>query len=227
MTTEPSTLEMRSSRPLGHYSIEWGFAAEPKSRFVPQIRQVHGVTVSQFKGISDSVPEADAIQTRLCNTEIHVSTADCLPVLLAAEDPKTGEPVLAAIHSGWRGAAQGIVPKVLEQWPAPLSETRAMLGPCILPCHFEVRDDFIDVFLAADGRASDFVIRRDRQMFFDLSGYVRLVQLAPLAPENVSTEFNFCTFCHQPPLPSFRRNKGTDPQLRAWIRAVPGRATDD
>jgi YfiH family protein len=68
-----------------------------------------------------------------------IRTADCLPILVAAE--LFGEPVaVAAIHAGWRGLVAGVIETALARLEqlAPAARLRAALGPAIGPCCFEI-----------------------------------------------------------------------------------------
>ncbi len=88
--------------------------------------------------------EADAIFTSHPNQVCLVSTADCLPVLLTNRQGTT----VAAIHAGWRGLANGIIPKTIQTLNLPGSDLFAWLGPAISqPCYevgHEVREQFLD-----------------------------------------------------------------------------------
>lgn len=85
----------------------------------------------------------DGIVTRVPDRPLAVQVADCVPVLLAGPD------VVAAVHAGRRGVAVGVVPAALasiaELGIAPTA-LRAVVGPAIGPCCYEVppgmRDDF-------------------------------------------------------------------------------------
>ena len=57
-----------------------------------------------------SILETDGLYTTDPNTLIGVFTADCLGILMA--DPSV--PVIAAVHSGWKGTAQAITIQMLE-----------------------------------------------------------------------------------------------------------------
>ena len=56
------------------------------------------------------VKETDALITNLKNVPLVIQTADCLPVILYCKETKS----MAAIHSGWRGTVQKIIPKTIE-----------------------------------------------------------------------------------------------------------------
>ena len=74
-----------------------------------------------------------------------VKTADCVPLLLI--DPDTRH--YAALHAGWRGTAQGILPRLLSSWKkqgSSLSGVRMELGPHIRACCYEVGQDCLDQF---------------------------------------------------------------------------------
>jgi copper oxidase (laccase) domain-containing protein len=65
------------------------------------LRQVHGTAVAVEPGVvarDADAPEADAAVTRTPGTVLAILTADCLPVVFAADD---GAEVGAA-HAGWR-----------------------------------------------------------------------------------------------------------------------------
>jgi YfiH family protein len=79
---------------------------------VYRVKQVHGDRFLNPQEIVDSeTAEADGIITDSPGQAIWVASADCTPVLIG--DRSTGRAV--AIHSGWRGTAQGIVPKAVKQ----------------------------------------------------------------------------------------------------------------
>ena len=113
-------------------------------------KQTHTATV---KVISDSflsasledqkkyLFETDALITGLSGICVAVKTADCVPVLLF--DPT--QKVVAAIHAGWRGTAQGIVSETIrimvEEFGSNPSELVAGIGPSISPEVYEVGED--------------------------------------------------------------------------------------
>ena len=111
--------------------------------------QVHGVRVREVddgqRGRGATSPQTvlagtDGLLTRAPDLPLMVSTADCVPVFLAAEG-SDGRPAIALVHAGWRGMLAG----VLISAAAALSRlgrlTTAVVGPSIGPCCFEVGDD--------------------------------------------------------------------------------------
>lgn len=96
---------------------------------------------------------ADASYTNLTNKICVVLTADCLPVLVCAKDGS----VVAAIHAGWRGLADGIiettVSTLLHFGKCRPENLLVWLGPAIGPAAFEVGDDVRDAFLRHTSRA--------------------------------------------------------------------------
>lgn len=114
----------------------------------PDKRQVHGtrgVTIVQPR---QPVGDADAFHTALPGVPVSVITADCVPLLLARRDGRR----VAAIHAGWRGLADGIVPQVLAQLEAGADWTAAV-GPTICAACYEVSAELADTFAARFGAA--------------------------------------------------------------------------
>lgn len=96
-------------------------------------------------------------QARLC---IGVSTADCVPVLLADKDQR----VVAAIHAGWRGTQAGIAANAVETmcrtFNLRAADLRAVIGPSISMQAFEVGQEVYDAFAATGQFPMSQIARR-------------------------------------------------------------------
>ena len=92
----------------------------------------------------DQAEDCDALITDEPGTALCCFSADCTPILLY--DPV--HRAIAAIHSGWRGTALGIVQKTVEAMGCAFGTSpahlRAAIGPCISQCCFET-DYAIDI----------------------------------------------------------------------------------
>jgi YfiH family protein len=102
------------------------------------MRQVHGTAVSLVTSEPDADPaDCDGIVTAEPGVGLAVLVADCVPIL--AGDPAAG--VIAAVHAGRRGAADGIALRMLERMAglgaAPGGIT-VVLGPAICGACYEV-----------------------------------------------------------------------------------------
>jgi YfiH family protein len=125
----------------------------PRERFLYG-RQVHGSTVrraTEPPGPARPPVEEDGQATALTGHPALVFTADCTPLLLAADG------AVAAIHAGWRGVAAGIV----EEAVAALREVggtgpvTALMGPAARGCCYEVGEEVHAHFAAYDARRGE------------------------------------------------------------------------
>lgn len=100
------------------------------------LNQTHSNNVIKAK---DHAPEvsADGILSQDENTVLAILTADCLPIL--AYHPLRGS--IGACHAGWRGLANGILPKLIRKMGEPLDQIEIWIGPGIGPNQFEVHTD--------------------------------------------------------------------------------------
>ncbi len=105
------------------------------------LSQIHGNMVIDASGLhahSTQSVEADACYSKQKGVVAAVLTADCLPILVASLDGR----MVAAIHAGWRGLANGVIENTIqalrEQGAGELS---TWLGPAIGPNAFEVGQD--------------------------------------------------------------------------------------
>lgn len=136
-----------------HVGDEPDSVAENRRRFQadcalpsePQwLRQVHGTRVV-IAARTPAHTEADAIITREPDLVCAVLTADCLPVVLTADDGTE----IAAAHAGWRGLCAGILEKTVAAMSATPERLLAWFGPAISQPAFEVgsevREQFLDM----------------------------------------------------------------------------------
>jgi YfiH family protein len=104
---------------------------------------------------------ADAAVTRRPGRICVILTADCLPVLLAAE---SGDRVGAA-HAGWRGLAGGVIEAAVSALRTPPRQVLAWLGPAIGPGHFEVGAEVRAGLLEGDPAAESAFVANSRGRF--------------------------------------------------------------
>ncbi|MGV0026011.1 peptidoglycan editing factor PgeF [Phormidesmis priestleyi] len=99
-----------------------------------RVQQVHGNRVLAPSEMPDFSAEnllaGDGLITDQANQAVWICSADCTPVLIA--DAKTGN--VSAIHAGWRGTSQKIVPLAVARLCAQgsqLPDLRIAMGPAI------------------------------------------------------------------------------------------------
>ena len=112
------------------------------------LSQVHGTAVADLDAAELKSP-ADAAIARRAGKVCAILTADCLPVVIAAD---SGEGVAAA-HAGWRGLAAGVLEATVHALGTSPGRLLVWLGPAIGPEHFEVGAEVRDAFLRSDSEA--------------------------------------------------------------------------
>ena len=153
----------------------------------------------------DEAPKADAIVTATQGLGAAVSIADCGPVLFADPDAR----VVAAAHSGWKGAIGGVLEStvaLMEAQGAKRERIRAVIGPLIRQPSYEVGDDFIARFLDADRAFARFFARAERpgHALFDLPGFIAM-RLAQAGIEHIE-DLGLDTYGDDARFFSFRRS---------------------
>ena len=114
------------------------------------LNQIHSTIVSIPAQRSDMTGQpivADAIISITPNEVLTIMTADCLPVLFAANDGS----IIGAAHAGWKGLCAGIlentVAAMLSSRPhLKSSDLHAYMGPAIGPKCYEVGEDVYSAF---------------------------------------------------------------------------------
>lgn len=138
------------------------------------VHQVHSPTVVYVEQPweQDQRPHADAMVTDRPGILLGVLTADCAPVLFS--DKKAG--VVAAAHSGWRGAFGGVneaTIEAMEQLGARRERISAAVGPSVEQKSYEVDEAFRERFIDQDqANGRFFVAGPAGKPHFDLTGYI-------------------------------------------------------
>ena len=108
--------------------------------------QVHGDKVLQLTAANHpknggTLGQGDGIITHETGVPLMVLVADCLPVIFYDPTHKA----IGLAHAGWRGTVSHVAAKTLlamgEAYGTRPEEVRAVLGPCIGACCYEVGQD--------------------------------------------------------------------------------------
>ena len=161
-------------------------------------QQVHSNNVK----IIDKVKfykETDGLLSLSGNLGIGILVADCVPVFLYGIKSNH----CALIHSGWRGSANLIttngINKLIDLGNYP-SEIKAVLGPSIGKCCFEIGSDVAQYFSKENlfsEKGSKFKLDLKNEIFSEL------INLG-LAMKNIYLDTH-CTFCDKEKFFSYRR----------------------
>lgn len=177
--------------------------APDEARRVARVHQVHGGRVVAACPSGGPSGDADALWTEEPGLAVSVITADCVPVLLAAQDG----PAVAAVHAGWRSIVAGVVPEAVEtlrrQTGTEPSHLHAWVGPSIGVCCYEVSDEVARQ--VADAAGTDDVVTTPPggRPHLDLVGAVARQLAAVGVPD--PTVVVRCTRCDSHRLWSYRR----------------------
>ena len=198
----------------------FGCAAGFEPEKVISLPQIHSATIiradAQMAGegyFKDAHTSCDGYVTSEKGVVLGVKTADCVPIVLEAEDEKGEIIAVSALHAGWRGTVAGIaaegVKKLVEMGAEP-KRIRAAIGPAIGSCCFEIGQDVVDEMNARQ-QMTDVemnAIPRNGRLYADLKSINReFLVSCGLDIENIDV-CGECTFCLEDKYYSHRRMKG-------------------
>ena len=147
--------------------------------------QTHSSNVAFADGSKRYFADTDGFVTSVPGVFVAVKTADCQPVLFA--DPVNR--VVGACHAGWRGTMKGIAAKTVSLMIKNGAEAKNIIaaqGPCIKPCCFLVKDDFVSEFKKNSPNLLRFVAETNGAYHANISGMNEYVLLsAGLEKENI------------------------------------------
>ena len=165
-----------------------------------ELKQVHSARVIPAAQWRPGI-EADGLATDRPGERLAVKTADCVPLLLL--DPVRR--AAAAVHAGWRGAAQRIAMeavRLLEQcYGSRPEDVLAALGPAIGGCCYEVGPEVAAQFREWFPERDDLGRRTRIDLRLALG---RQLEAAGLRPSHIDIA-EACTCCGGAEFHSWRR----------------------
>lgn len=160
------------------------------------LHQIHSDIVVDAGGRSGSLGDGDALIDNTPGRLIAVKTADCIPILVV--DPRLR--AVAAVHAGWRGTAQRIAARAIQDMQSRFSsrpdDLLVAIGPGIGKCCYEVGPEVARQF-------SEFV---DSNRHVDLAAANRRQVENCGVPHDQIYTADLCTMCSSD-FHSFRRDK--------------------
>lgn len=183
--------------------------------------QVHGVRIHpvNLENFMEPVSETDGLMTDVSGITLTTLYADCMAVLVY--DPE--HRAIGMVHSGWRGTAQAIGPKLVKAMMAHYGSKPesllAALGPAIGPCCFEVGAEVIAAFQGMPCLQADplWLQQKNGKPHVDLSRINRYLLIeAGIDPQAIKTT-DLCTCCNPDLLYSHRRDQGNTGRMAALM----------
>jgi len=180
------------------------------------LTQVHGNRVIELSDMDEQrmAPKADASYTRAAGQVCAVMTADCLPILLCHRQHK----VIAAVHVGWRGLAQGVIEAALTHFDGHTNhgpQVLAWLGPAISSQAFEVGEEVYRTLALDQDSVACFTTSSDARWYADLYELARL----RLRKAGVTAIYGgeFCSYTDSARFFSYRRDGKSTGRMASLI----------
>lgn len=152
---------------------------------------------------SDDLFEGDAVITQLKNVVIGVTTADCVPILVADSENK----IIAAIHASWKSTLNGIIENTIMEMKklgTNAQNITAILGPHLRVDNFEIQNDFIEILTAKNSKNLKFILEKNNKKLFNITECVKTI-LTDLDIKNIY-DVNLDTYTNPDLFFSYRRS---------------------
>ncbi len=182
-----------------------------------EVRQVHGNDIAILNENSDnlsSLTGADGIFTQKSGAILCIRTADCVPVLFASLEDRT----IGAVHCGWKGTYGNIIKNVkdtlINKFNSDLDKIAVMIGPSICKKCYEVKENFLNLFMAKNPANMDFFTKNvdNDKITFDLKEFIKNeLYLSGFDEKNIY-DINKCSL-EDNNFYSYRRNKTNKRQV--------------
>ena len=190
------------------------------------VRQVHGDRVCSIRSAefleedTFTINGADGLITNLPGLLIMTLHADCLPLLFLDRKRR----VIAVSHGGWRGTAQQIGPKTVEQMGRDFGcrpeDITAAVGPGISLCCFEVGPEVYEEFGETFSRIDECGYRKDNGKYMLDLKKINRIQLEEAGISRILVS-EYCTKCSGKIFFSHRRDHGRTGRMAAGMILLP------
>jgi len=169
--------------------------------------------------LEDAFYNYDGLYTKDSDVYLISYHADCIPVLIYAEDKQ----IIGAIHSGWKGTVLQIVDKfikhLIQKEAVNPDDIYAYIGPSLEQRNFEARDDIINLVKQMSFDTSNFYIKKDKDSYLlDGKGLVQQQLLINGVKKEHITISPYCTIDNNDLFYSYRLNKLCGRNVTAIMR---------
>ena len=167
------------------------------------LNQIHSNKVFSIGKIPKKRPIGDALITSKNKFALGILTADCAPIFIYDPNMK----IIAAIHSGWKGAYKKIVYKTINELKkkgSNIHDLIAVIGPCISKNNYEVKKDFVKKFINQNKKNKNFFYFNKNKIYFNLNEYIKN-QLKDIGVKNIEI-INKDTYLRKNNFFSYRRS---------------------
>lgn len=172
------------------------------------MRQVHGGEIVQVSSPTPEVGPADGTYTTVPGIGLAVTTADCVPILMMAREPR----VAVAVHAGWRGTLAGVVAAavtmVCKTVGLRCEDLSVALGPAIGACCYEVESSIGERLTRRFGCMPEAWCPDGSRGRLDLRAANRVVLLQMGVRGDKIATIGPCTACNPQRFFSHRRSGG-------------------
>lgn len=181
------------------------------------MQQTHSTKVISITSeVGNNIAADGLVTTESIN--IGVLTADCIPLLFY--NPNIN--LIGAIHIGWRGLYDGIIPnavKRIKEFTGEAESTIFAAGPHIRECCYTVKKERIEVFCSKYNYPDNIFRIKNKEIYLNLTKILILqLQSFKVPTENIN-DLGICTCCNRNYL-SFRRNKSLRDRMYSVIGLV-------
>ena len=190
------------------------FNIDYKKVFIP--KQIHSdESIYVDDNISGTLLKDDYIQcdgsfTNISNIPLVSNCADCITVLIYEKNLN----YISSIHSGWKGVANNIVNKTINNMVDKYSCNKENMIVCIAPsiCKdcFEVKQDVYDIFYNLFSKYKEIFFKKDNDTYnIDLTKILINLLIDNNIPKQNIHAANICNKCNVKDFYSYRNNKVT------------------
>jgi YfiH family protein len=152
--------------------------------------------------------DIDGLITDRKNIALTTFHADCTPIFFY--DPINE--IVAMAHAGWKGTvgniAGNMVKKFVKDFASKPQNIKVAIGPSLGQCCFEVDEDVAEIFLSANSKFSEFMIKKGIKYHFDLWEINKYLMLQEGVEKGNIEISGLCTKCNNDLFFSHRAQKG-------------------
>lgn len=178
--------------------------------------QTHSTNIEIAKAGKKDYPECDGLILDNPLQAVFLNFADCTPVILYDEKLNIG----AVSHAGWRGTAGKIavltVQKMIKDYRSDVKNIKAVIGPAISLCCYNVGEDVLDKLTSTIKNSSGTFEKRNDEFFVDLKE-INKRQLNEIGIKDVDV-CPYCTVCDNDMFFSYRKEHATTNRHSAILK---------